>query len=131
MEDFLEKFWGDIKKNAVRHRLADGFHDAKKGTSINAHTYWELAKELRCTETSMGVVNEIMRHFPKVTQLLWFSLEAGNEIMAAEFLRKMDNMPSPPEECHPRKREGEEHKKNYKYREWFHAIKRRIHALRV
>lgn len=130
-QDFLANYWGDIKKNAVRRRLAEGCYDAKRGTSMLAHfaTYWELAKALKITDTSEGIVNEIMRHFPKETQSLWFSGEMGDEIAAAELLRRLDNMVCDPEERQPRKRENDENKKIDKYRERYNEIKRRIHSI--
>lgn len=129
--DFLATYWGDIKKNEVRRRLAEGVYDAKRDISMLTHfaNYWELAKALKITETSMGVVDEIMRHYPKEIQSLWFSGQSGDEIVAAEFLRKLDTMVCTPEERNTKKRSGEETVKKDKYRDRYHAIKRRIHAI--
>lgn len=130
-KDFLATYWGDMKRNEVRRRLAEGTYDVRKDASMLTHfaTYWELAKALKITDTSMGVVDEIMRHFPKEIQTLWFSGSSGDEIVAAEFLRRLDTMVCTPEERNVKKRSIEEPVKKDKYRERYHAMKRRIHAI--
>lgn len=129
--DFLATYWGDIKKNEVRRRLAEGVYDNKKDISMLTHfaNYWELAKALKITEAPLGIVDEIMRHYPKEIQSLWFSGQSGDEIVAAEFLRKLDTMVCTPEERSTKKRSGEEIVKKDKYRDRYHAMKRRINAI--
>lgn len=129
--DFLATYWGEIKKNEVRRRLAEGVYDAKRDISMLTHfaNYWDLAKALKITESPLSVVDEIMRHYPKEIQSLWFSGQSGDEIVAAEFLRKLDTMVCTPEERNTKKRSGEEINKKDKYRDRYHAIKRKIHAI--
>lgn len=130
-KDFLATYWGDIKKNEVRRRLAEGIYDNKKNISMLTHfaSYWELAKALKITDTSLGVVDEIMRHYPKEIQSLWFSGPTGDEIIAAEFLRKLDTLVCTPEERITKRKSGEDTVRKDKYRDRYHAIKRRIHAI--
>lgn len=97
-EDFLANYWGEVCQNKLRRKLSDEAWDPNGGKTMLTHfaSYWELAKSLKITNSPSGVINEIMRHYPKETQALWFSREQGDELAAAEFLRRMDNMVSPP-----------------------------------
>lgn len=130
-KDFLANYWGDICQKNLRRKLSDAIWDPKRETTMLTHfaTYWELAKTLKITDTPSGVINEIMRHYPKETQALWFSREQGDELDAAEFLRRLDNMVCPPRERTVQKRERDDYREKDKYHERRHAVRPKINIL--
>lgn len=79
--DSLANYRGDIQQKNLRRKLQDDVWQPKKGTSMLGHfaKYWEFPKTLKITKTSLGIINEIMRHFPKETQSLWFSWQGEKE----------------------------------------------------
>jgi hypothetical protein len=130
-KDFLANYWGDICQKMMRRKLSDAVWDPKSGINMSAHfaTYWELAKALKITDSPLGVVNEIIRHYPKETQALWFSRDQGDELDAAEFLRKMDNMVYVPQEINNRKRDRVEHEDERRVRERRQDMRARVNAI--
>lgn len=124
--DFIANYWGDICQKNMRRRLSDAVWEPKRGTTMLGHfaKYWELAKALKITDTPLGVINEIMRHFPKETQALWFSREQGDELDAAEFLRKLDNMVCAPQDKNTDKRGRDGRQENFRDRR--HAIRPKV-----
>lgn len=127
-KDFIANYWGDICQKNMRRRLSDAVWEPKKGTTMLTHfaKYWELAKALKITETPLGVINEIMRHYPKETQALWFSREQGDELDAAEFLRKLDNMVCAPQDKNAEKRGRDERSGQHNFRDRQHAVRPKI-----
>ncbi|KAJ2937658.1 hypothetical protein O0L34_g19335 [Tuta absoluta] len=92
--DFLATFWGEKEQNELRRKIVHGTWDRQNSPSMLNYFLGITGKAQMLSHQipENQMVSDVIRHFPRHVQQVWFTLQKENIIEAAEFLRGMDEI---------------------------------------
>ncbi|KAI5651447.1 hypothetical protein NE865_00691 [Phthorimaea operculella] len=93
-KDFFSTYWGEKEQNELRRNIVYGSWNRQSEPSMLNYFLRIIGKAQMLSHQipENQLVSDVIRHYPKHIQQVWFTLQKQSVIEAAEFLRSMDEI---------------------------------------